>query len=54
MTDNDFKPMNVQQLKEILEDIPDDYELVMSYDVFIFDPIMNYETDEKLKQLILS
>lgn len=54
MSDEDFKTMSVGQLKEILEDVPDDYEVYVNYDVFIYDPIMQYEIDEKTERITLS
>lgn len=49
-----MKTMTIGVLKEIIEDLPDDFEIYMNYDVFVHDPIDKYEVSYSEKRLTLS
>lgn len=52
MADMDFINITVGILKEILEDIPDEY-IILFEDHGLSFPIMDYEVEDDLKELTL-
>ena len=52
MTDMDFINITVGILKEVLEDIPDEY-IVRFEDHGLSYPVMDYEVQDSLKELTL-